>query len=499
MFPLFPLFSFVSVVINVVVLVVDVFTIFIASQFGKAIMFQAQQAAARSRRRTSLGRKFKATAEAISTSRALGDISNLLDEAISSCRVSTKGAASFNLIKKALPHVQSHVTQNVVKACPKGGASVKYAVSCIEKEAKKRKSIEAQQQHPSQRRKSDSFLAVKAFVDTTENVNDKCSASPDTAPPTLSARSLPITRLSFAPFPADDKTPAFPKPYNGVTYSPAEVVSILAKFKNGANALKMQTAVKKRMVEKRLVGPVTVNGLNRVLSNIAKSGGVSIPDSWSNRGRPGLVSLDELRLIAVKMRTKKGGTVNMETFTSMVTAFLRDKHEGEGKATLGIDLTPCTRTLRNMMALLCVMNEQEALDFVPLPKTNTRFTAENSLMSAMAFAATVAGTHFIPGLGLPSIEVSEGAARMLALVDEAYHDDDVPSLGSRVTVGDPSTPGPATLGPVRPQYIYSTDDTTQYIFKGPTKTGALIGCFAILKILNTRGRSACTRSQKCRI
>ena len=47
------------------------------------------------------------------------------------------------LVKKALPYVQSAVSENFVLACPKGGASVGYAVSRINKEEKKRKTIES--------------------------------------------------------------------------------------------------------------------------------------------------------------------------------------------------------------------------------------------------------------------------------------------------------------------------------------------------------------------
>jgi hypothetical protein len=98
---------------------------------------------------------------------------------------------------------------------------------------------------------------------------------------------------------------------------------------------------------------------------------------------------------------------------------------------------------------------QEVLEFSPQPKTNTRYTAENSLMSAMAFATTVAGTHFIVGSDWNGQElltnISEGAAQMIQLVRQAN--------------------GGAPVHLVKPQYIFSTDDTTQYIFKGADPKG----------------------------
>ena len=135
-------------------------------------MFQAQKAAANSRRRTSLGRKFEATAEAIHTSHTLGDITNLVDDTWNAMKDGSTGRATgyIELVKKALPYLQSAVSDNAVKACPKGGTSVQYAVSRINKEEKKRKSIDSMHQRPSKRRHSDSFKAVQTYVRDNQKV-----------------------------------------------------------------------------------------------------------------------------------------------------------------------------------------------------------------------------------------------------------------------------------------------------------------------------------------
>jgi len=96
---------------------------------------------------------------------------------------------------------------------------------------------------------------------------------------------LPVTRLACAPFAADEKTPEFPKPKSGAMYSPAEVVSILNSIGNGTTAAKkQQTAVKKVMIEKHLVGPKTMGGFNLFLAKVAKSGGTAMPSFWNNKG-----------------------------------------------------------------------------------------------------------------------------------------------------------------------------------------------------------------------
>jgi hypothetical protein len=50
-----------------------------------------------------------------------------------------------------------------------------------------------------------------------------------------------------------------------------------------------------------------------------------------------------------------------------------------------------------MTTLLATLREQEILDFAPQRNTNTRYTADNSLMSAMTFGTTVAANHFLMG------------------------------------------------------------------------------------------------------
>jgi hypothetical protein len=78
-------------------------------------------------------------------------------------------------------------------------------------------------------------------------------------------------------------------------------------------------------------------------------------------------------------------------------------------------------------------------------------------MSAMSFAMTMAGMHFIVRLEVsgilepPTKNISEGAALMIKKVIEA-------NCG-------------ALVGLIQPQHIFSTDDTTQYVFNGADKNG----------------------------
>lgn len=231
-------------------------------------------------------------------------------------------------------------------------------------------------------------------------------------------------------------------------------MSILNSCGEGKDGDRKRLDLKKHWIKNGLVGPKTRNGLNKFLAKVKASGGI-IPATWNERGQPPKLTTDELREIAAKLRTMKGKTTKRSNFEKLVVEKIAQKLRDKGLSTLGADAKPSDDTIRTMMAMLVLMGEQDALEFAPAPKTNTRYTAENSLMSAMAFGTTVAGTHFIvgsetAGRELPA-KVSPGAQKMIDLVKKANN-------GAEVRC-------------VQPQYIFSTDDTTQYIFEGADKHG----------------------------
>jgi hypothetical protein len=162
---------------------------------------------------------------------------------------------------------------------------------------------------------------------------------------------------------------------------------------------------------------MTMNGLNKFLCTITKMG--KIQPVWDHQGYQELVLMDELRVIAAKMRAQHGNTVKLPPFMDMIVKHLKAKYQSNGYSTIGFEIHPCTQTIRNMMTLLTILQEQEILDFVPQKKTNTHFTVEKSLMSAMSFATTMAGMHFIVRsevggiLELPTKNISEGASLMI--------------------------------------------------------------------------------------
>jgi hypothetical protein len=337
-------------------------------------MLSAQKRAANSKaaKRTSLGRSLEATANSLQADRALGDIANLIAETLVAYENGDrrKSKTCMELVKKALPIVQRGISENFVKACPKVGAGANYSVSRINSEEKKRKAIEQplkMGQSVKQRRHSDSYTNVRKFLEdhkakVSSDLPSPCSRYAGSEPSVTAPSTRPETRYSLAAFPANGATPEFPKPVDGnAQYFPAEVVSILDSFGEGKDADKKRQAVKNAMIDKRLVGPVHKRSLNKFLLKVKQSGGTDIPPKWLNKGRPELVSLPELRVIAAHMRVKHGHTNKLPVFMEMVTDHLKAKYQAEGKGTFGVDITPCTRTLQHMMTLLATLGDQEIL------------------------------------------------------------------------------------------------------------------------------------------
>ena len=84
-------------------------------------------------------------------------------------------------------------------------------------------------------------------------------------------------------------------------------------------------------------------------------------------------------------------------------------------------------------------------------KSTSRATAENSIRGSISTAATIASTHLIP------VEEEDPDIRAELKTLPA---------STRLLINMVSTAWGCAVYPVDPAYIYSTDDTTEYIFEG---------------------------------
>ena len=87
-----------------------------------------------------------------------------------------------------------------------------------------------------------------------------------------------------------------------------------------------------------------------------------------------------------------------------------------------------------------------------IEKINTRYTAEHSFISSMVLILVVVTTHYKVCDNVDSSlekginQVSDGIEILYRITRKAYDD--------------------LSIRPVKPQYLYSTDDTIYYVFKG---------------------------------
>lgn len=235
-----------------------------------------------------------------------------------------------------------------------------------------------------------------------------------------------------------------PEPWDGHQYSPHEVITILDSYGDGKEADQERAALKRKWIETKKVDIGSVTSLNKAIGKV-KNGG-EIPWTFGKTGRPRLLSIADLEEIASSLGEIRGQTTDHKKFEELVTMRLKEKAKAKSGSAFEDDFCPCKQTIRTMMQILVQTQAQEMLASAPAVKTSTRYTAENSLMSAMALAATVGGTHAILSedpVELPP-NLTEGARLFERLVREAN--------------------GGAPVSFVKPEYVLSTDDTTTYIF-----------------------------------
>jgi hypothetical protein len=121
-------------------------------------------------------------------------------------------------------------------------------------------------------------------------------------------------------------------------------------------------------------------------------------------------------------------------------------------------VTPSPKTIWNYTAVLASDPEISVIRKA-IPKTQTRYTAENSWMSSVCFMILVAATHYIPMTTQTNLyeeqqkklkDASPGAKKLFSLVLKANMDWPILALN--------------------PAYIFSTDDTTTYVCLGEERT-----------------------------
>ena len=114
-------------------------------------------------------------------------------------------------------------------------------------------------------------------------------------------------------------------------------------------------------------------------------------------------------------------------------------------------VSPSVQTIKNITAMVANQCGISIDGSSAIAKTNTRFTAENSIICAMALALAIAYAHYIP------ITVED--PQILKEMEDA-------PIGVKIMYDLVRKHYGCPIYPVKPEYMYSTDDTVVYVFEG---------------------------------
>ncbi len=173
-----------------------------------------------------------------------------------------------------------------------------------------------------------------------------------------------------------------------------------------------------------------------------------INKEWSGVGYPPKCTDADMKELAEECEKHQGKSYNQKEVKKMIKQKRSEKLEKAGVKEI-LEDTISDTTVRNYTALLA---DQANISITKssVTKSNTRYAAENSIRGSIATAATIASTHFIP------IEKEDPKIRA-----------ELSSLPSstRTLINLVCVAWVTPVYPVAPEYIFSTNDTTEYIFE----------------------------------
>ena len=186
-----------------------------------------------------------------------------------------------------------------------------------------------------------------------------------------------------------------------------------------------------------------------------------ISKPWGVTGREPLLTQEDIAEVAATLDRTSGSTMAREEIVTFIRTKRGDKIKVAGFVPIDGVLDACYTTTSNYYAGLIASQPTVSITKTAIKKTQTRYTAENSLISSMALAVVVAATHFTPttddttGLKKELKGASEGAKKFYNMVQDAYRGSNLP------------------LSVVKPQYVLSSDDIVTFAFAGTEKREAI--------------------------
>ena len=226
------------------------------------------------------------------------------------------------------------------------------------------------------------------------------------------------------------------------------------------------------MIKENLI-PIKKSGVYKMLTN--HQDGNIINNKWRQVGRKRLLDEDAINGVRLDLDKRSGFTIDASNILAKIQKTQQAPVIGQGRVPITKEDMNLSRTTpRNYQ---CVIGSKEGVSICTAvaPKTRTRYSSENSLISAMVLVLVVACTHYDissdmclnVGKDMLKSNVSDNVKMLYKIVCKAYGND-------------------APIFPIRPGLILSTDDTAQYIFEGEKRLDSLFRLVSSKALLKAR-------------
>lgn len=235
-----------------------------------------------------------------------------------------------------------------------------------------------------------------------------------------------------------------PVPKVGNQYSPMEAMAILGSLECG----KIQGKVVQMMVDRRLV-PISRAVLYSWFREFSLK--KPIPKEWRQEGRPPLMEDNEIKQLALSWEENQGREYQLDDIDQALRDNQKKKAINAGYLPSNIPESYSPTTLNNYRVEFC---SQANISIVgsSIKKSLTRFAAEHSIRGSVLNAAIMAAFHFIT-VDTEDLEIRNEIKRLDPEIGILYN------LASKAL-------GDLPVRPVKPELIFSTDDTTVFIYEG---------------------------------
>ena len=375
----------------------------------------------------------------VDDAKAVEDAAIVLEETLEKFQdshgLSRKDLAPLRLVSNVLTNVTSSVKRNA-KALSPGNGDPEWIAKRKERD---RKVIRLSNGPIPQSRKSTPTGSMEHYNrEKAQNNKENDGRRQESAP----------FQPNFAPPVASRtrNTPLIPSPCNGFEFECVEAMRILARTTANLRPLLIHWH------EKRWI-PVHFRTCHILLKK--HNAGESV--AWkgaavdgTNRGRKTFCSTDELLEGCRDIQEAKHRAIALDDVKDVLTAVNRKHKIENGTWAHGDSATPSTRTISRYFAFAAEELNVKLSNGELQAKTNTRYTAENSLMSAMSFLLVQAISGLIVGKPhsktKPVDTATDGAQVLADLVRNAN--------------------GNVSVYPVQPGMITTTDDATVFACLG---------------------------------